>query len=103
MGALVLQMDQSIAFWRTKATTDTGAMVDAESMEQFDGKTIGYFLIAINVMCLVLMVFSLVAAVAPMVNEYCCKKRAGKSAVTKVNPEHGVISVKEKESTREWK
>ena len=103
LGALVLQMDQSIAFWRTKATTDTGAMVDAESMQQFNGESIGYFLIAINVMCLVLMVFSLVAAVAPMVNEYCCKKRAGKSAVTKVNPEHGVISVKEKESTREWK
>ena len=103
LGALVLQMDQSIAFWRTKATTDTGAMVDAESMKQFHGESIGYFLIAINVICLVLMVCSLVAAVAPMVNEYCCKKRAGKSAVTKVNPEHGVISVKEKESTREWK
>ena len=88
LGALVLQMDQSIDFWRTKANRETGATVDAGSMEQFDGETIGYFLIVINVMCLVLMVFSLMAALGPMVKEYspCCKKRSNN---TKVNPDGG--------------
>ena len=45
-------------------------------------------LIVINVMCLVLMVFSLMAALGPMVKEYspCCKKRSNN---TKVNPDGG--------------
>jgi len=73
LGGLVLQMDMG---------------KNGESMQHFDQTFIGYFLIAINVLCLILMVFSLVAAVAPMVKEYCCKKKNPNNN-TKVNPEKG--------------
>ena len=73
LGGLVLQMDMG---------------KNGESMQHFDQTFIGYFLIVINVLCLILMVFSLVAAVAPMVKEYCCKKKNPNNN-TKVNPEKG--------------
>jgi hypothetical protein len=84
LGALILQMDQAIA--RTPAAPNSETMETTTSMEQFDPKTIGYFLIVINVLCLILMVFSLMAAFGPLVKEYCCKK---KSNTTKVNPGGG--------------
>ena len=95
LGALVLQMDQSIAkaqmeLVELKNTTQSAMGNSAESMQHFDQTFIGYFLIVINVLCLVLMVFSLVAAVAPMVKEYCCKKRTPNSN-TKVNPDNGGV------------
>jgi hypothetical protein len=82
LGALVLQMDMG-------------------SNEHFEKDFIGYFLIATNVLCLVLMVFSLVAAVAPMVKEYCCKKKKIPNNNTKVNPEKGGASSGEADSVGE--
>jgi hypothetical protein len=86
LGALILQMDQAIATARTTAAPNSETMDTTNSMEQFDPMTIGYCLIAINVLCLILMVFSLMAAFGPLVKEYCCKK---KSNTTKVNPGGG--------------
>ena len=82
LGALVLQMDMG-------------------STEHIDQAFIGYFLIVTNVLCLALMVFSLVAAVAPMVKEYCCKKKKIPNNNTKVNPEKGGASSGEADSVGE--
>ena len=87
LGALLLQMIQAIATAKkARPNCETEAMDTTNSMEQFHPKTIGYFLIVINVLCLILMVFSLMAAFGPLVKEYCCKK---KSNTTKVNPGGG--------------
>ena len=68
---------------------DMGDTVDAGSMEQFDRQTVGYFLIVINAACLLLIMISLWASVAPLVKGYCCSKITKNNASTKVNPEHG--------------
>ena len=56
----------------------------------------------VNVMCLVLMVCSLVAAVAPMVNEYCCKKRKKQKDGTKVKPKEATVAASDAEKVRNW-
>ena len=88
LGALILQMDQAIRMARTannQINEETGEMVNAGSMEFFDRNTVGIFLIVINVLCLILMMFSLATALSPLFKQYCCRKK--NQGDTKVNPE----------------
>ena len=77
-------MDQAITRARSTSTEQ-----NHENFEFFEKDTIGYFLITINVMCMVLMFWSLTLALSPIIKAYCCCccRKKKNAADTKVNPE----------------